>query len=216
MLCWAYAISSMLRNSLLKYGKVLTEKVKASDFHKRLRNEIIMGPVPKAKYFDLKNSTRDRKHEIITAQGHIVTSAVERVRKSNLDFRLTAKQRDFNFFKLVYPTAIDPPGLQLLQSIRNVVDIDNIKYKIEEYSNATELANAIRNEKYPVIVAEKQPESIIHAMVAYGISKAEKTQCVKCKDSYGLDSSRPGNFHNRFQNHNNFMTKQSNFVQGIC
>ena len=80
MFCWAYAISSMLRNSLLRYGKVNIKRVKASDFHKRLRNEIIMGPVPKAKYFDLKNATRDRKDEIIRAQGHIVTSAIERVR----------------------------------------------------------------------------------------------------------------------------------------
>ena len=82
MFCWAYAISSMIRNSLLKYGKIDTEKVKAPDFHKRLRNEIIMGPVPKAKYFDLKNATRERKYEIITSQGHIVTSAIERVRLS--------------------------------------------------------------------------------------------------------------------------------------
>ena len=80
MFCWAYAISSMLRNSLLRYGKVNITLVKAADFHKRLRNEIIMGPVPKAKYFDLKNATRDRKDEIIRAQGHIVTSAIERVR----------------------------------------------------------------------------------------------------------------------------------------
>ena len=111
-------------------------------------------------------------------------------------------------FKLVFPTAIDPPGLQLLQSIRNVVDIDNIKYEIEEYSNGMELTNAIRNDKYPVIVAQKQPESIIHAMVAYGISETEETHFVKCKNSYGQDSSQPGNFHNRFRNQNNFMTKQ--------
>ena len=77
--CWAFAISSMLRNSLLKYGKCNINRVKAKNFHKRLRNEIIMGPIPKAKYFDFKNSTSQRKYEIITAQGHIVTSAIERV-----------------------------------------------------------------------------------------------------------------------------------------
>ena len=77
--CWAFAISSMLRNSLLKYGKCNMNRVKASHFHKRLRNEIVMGPIPKAKYFDFKNSTSQRKIEIITAQGHIVTSAIERV-----------------------------------------------------------------------------------------------------------------------------------------
>ena len=77
--CWAFAISSMLRNSLLKYGKCNINRVKARNFHKRLRNEIIMGPIPKAKYFDFKNSTSQRKYEIISAQGHIVTSAIERV-----------------------------------------------------------------------------------------------------------------------------------------
>ena len=77
--CWAFAISSMLRNSLLKYGKCDAQLVKAIKFHKRLRNEIIMGPIPKAKYFDFKNSTSQRKNEIIAAQGHIVTSAIERV-----------------------------------------------------------------------------------------------------------------------------------------
>ena len=79
MFCLAFAISSMLRNSLLKYGKCNVKEIKAKSFHKRLRNEIIMGPIPKAKYFDFKNSTSQRKNEIITAQGHIVTSAIERV-----------------------------------------------------------------------------------------------------------------------------------------
>ena len=80
--CWAFAISSMLRNSLLKYVNCNVKKVKAYksfNFHKRLRNEIIMGPIPKAKFFDFKNSTSKRKNEIIRAQGHIVTSAIERV-----------------------------------------------------------------------------------------------------------------------------------------
>ena len=108
----------------------------------------------------------------------------------------------------MYPTAVAPPGLQLLQSIRNAVDIDNIKYKIEEYPDAVKLVNAIRNGKYPVIVAEKRRESLCHAMVAYGVSKTEKTQFVKCKNSYGQDSSIPGNFRYRFKKHNNFMTKQ--------
>ena len=77
--CWVYAKSSMIRNSLLKCGKCNVGKVKADNFHKRLRNEIIMGPIPKAKYFDFKNSTSQRKYEIIAAQGHIATSAIERV-----------------------------------------------------------------------------------------------------------------------------------------
>ena len=77
--CWAFAISSMLRNSLLKYGKCNVNKAKADNFHRRLRNEIIMGPIPKAKYFDFKNLTSRRKNEVIAAQRHYVTSAIERV-----------------------------------------------------------------------------------------------------------------------------------------
>ena len=78
--CWAFAISSMLRNSLRKHEKCDIDKLEADDFHKILRNEIIMGPIPKPKYFDLKNSTNQRKYEILSAQRHNVTSAIERVR----------------------------------------------------------------------------------------------------------------------------------------
>ena len=100
-----------------------------------------------------------------------------------------------------------------MQSIRNVVDIDYIKYTIEEYSNALELANAILNDKYPVIVAEKQPESIIHAMVAYGISEIENNKFVKCKNSYGQDSTQPGNFHQSFKNHRKSYDKTNRIMK---
>lgn len=96
--------------------------------------------------------------------------------------------------KLVFPTTIDPPGLQLLQSIRDVIDINNIKYKIEEYSNAKDLVQAIQNGKCPVIVAHNQTISAVHAMVAYGISNAGNNQFVKCKNSYGQNPSIPGKF----------------------
>ena len=104
--------------------------------------------------------------------------------------------------KLVFPTTIDPPGLQLLQSIRDVIDIDNVKYKIEEYLNAKDLVQAIQGGKCPVVVAHNQMISAIHAMVAYGVSKQSNTgnnQHVKCKNSYGRDPSQPGNFHNQFK-----------------
>ena len=99
---------------------------------------------------------------------------------------------------MVYPTAVDPPGLQLLQSIRDVVDIDNVKYKIEEYSNAKDLVEALQSGKCPVIVAQNQKKSLVHAMVAYRVTKNGNDQYVKCKNSYGQDPSQPGKFHDPF------------------
>ena len=103
------------------------------------------------------------------------------------------------YFKLVFPTTVDPPGLQLLQSIRDVIDIDTVKYKIEEYSNTMKLVQAIQDEKCPVVVAHNQITSAVHAMVAYGVSKTGNNQHVKCKNSYGRDPSQPGNFPNHFK-----------------
>ena len=97
-------------------------------------------------------------------------------------------------FKLVNPTTVDPPGLQLLQSIRDVIDIDNVKNNIEEYSNAKDLVQDIQDGKCPVLVAANQTKSLLHAMVAYGHKKFGNDQYVKCKNSYGQDPSIPGNF----------------------
>ena len=101
--------------------------------------------------------------------------------------------------KLVFPTTVDPPGLQLLQSIRDVIDIDNLKCRIEEYSNTKDLAQAIQGGKCPVIVAQNQKKSLVHAMVAYRVTRNGNDQYVKCKNSYGQDPSQPGNFHNHFE-----------------
>ena len=86
LFCWAFAISSMLRNSLLKYmninqtGTGAIEKARATEFHKILRNEIIIGPIPKPKYIDFRKSTSGRNDEIKAAQVHFADLAVERVR----------------------------------------------------------------------------------------------------------------------------------------
>ena len=81
--CWAFAISSMLHNSLLKCIKAGTDamkKVEAKEFHKILRSEILMGPIPKPKYIDFRKSTSGRNDEIKAAQVHFADLAVERVR----------------------------------------------------------------------------------------------------------------------------------------
>ena len=60
-----------------------------------------------------------------------------------------------------------------------------------------ELIQAIQDGKCPVLVAENQTKSLLHAMVAYGAKQFGNDQYVKCKNSYGQDPSQPGNFHNQ-------------------
>ena len=82
----------------------------------------------------------------------------------------------------------------MLQAVRDVIDIDNVKYKIEKYSNTKDLVQAIQDGKCPVLVASNQ--SSVHAMVAYADTKIGNKQYVKCKNSYGQNPSEPGNFQN--------------------
>ena len=67
--------SSLVQNAL--------QKIEENDFHKRLRNELIMIPIPKAKYFDRKIprgvSRQDFEEEIIEKQAHVLQSAISRV-----------------------------------------------------------------------------------------------------------------------------------------
>ena len=91
--CWAFSISTMLRQSLKKFLQTLPsslniqaalQKLDENEFHKRLRNELIMLPIPKAKFFDRKVPTgvnrNDFKELIIEKQTHILHCAISRVR----------------------------------------------------------------------------------------------------------------------------------------
>ena len=82
----------MLRHSLKKFFNSLPmstnvknalQKVQENDFHKRLRNELIMLPIPKAKFFDRKVPSgvnrQDFEDEIIEKQAHVLQSAISRV-----------------------------------------------------------------------------------------------------------------------------------------
>ena len=64
------------------------QKVRANDFHKRLRNELIMLPIPKAKFFDRKVPSsvnrQDFEEEIIEKQAHVLQSAISRVSLTNI------------------------------------------------------------------------------------------------------------------------------------
>ena len=59
------------------------QKIEENEFHKRLRNELIMLPIPKAKFFDRKVPSgvnrEDFKDEIIEKQTHVLQSAISRV-----------------------------------------------------------------------------------------------------------------------------------------
>ena len=82
----------MLRHSLKIFLKSLPmssnvqnalRKVQENDFHKRLRNELIMLPIPKAKFFDRKVPSgvnrQDFEEDIIEKQAHVLQSAISRV-----------------------------------------------------------------------------------------------------------------------------------------
>ena len=97
-MCWAFAIATMLRQSLKKFLKTLpssfnTEpalqkmsfinELQENEFHKRLRNELIMLPIPKAKFFVRKIPTGvnplDFEDEMNKKQAHFLDCAIERV-----------------------------------------------------------------------------------------------------------------------------------------
>ena len=90
--CWAFSISSMLRQSLKLFIKTqlptsrtqaALRKLEENEFHKRLRNELIMLPIPKAKFFQHKVpvgvNPMDVEDEIIEKQKHSVLNAINRV-----------------------------------------------------------------------------------------------------------------------------------------
>ena len=79
--CWAFATSTMLRQSLNSFIKDLInfknknealEKLNSDDFHRQLRNELIMIPIPKI----LSNEYNE---EAPLSQGHYLDMALERV-----------------------------------------------------------------------------------------------------------------------------------------
>ena len=83
LFCWAFAISSMLRQSLnLFIGNNIQnnhrnkdealKKLNSDDFHRQLRNELIMVPIPKI----LSNEYNE---DAPLSQGHYLIMAFERV-----------------------------------------------------------------------------------------------------------------------------------------
>ena len=82
LFCWAFAISTMLRQSLNLFISKLHDnsfnkndalkKLNSVDFHRQLRNELIMIPIP-------KNLSNEFNQDSALNQGHYLHLAFERV-----------------------------------------------------------------------------------------------------------------------------------------
>ena len=82
LFCWAFSISTMLRQSLNLFISKLNEKIfnkmdalkklNSVDFHRQLRNELIMIPIP-------KNLSNEFNQDSALNQGHYLHLAFERV-----------------------------------------------------------------------------------------------------------------------------------------
>ena len=81
LFCWAFATSTMLHQSLnlfienfayFKQKNAALEKLNSDDFHRQLRNELIMIPIPKIL------STEYNQYAPLS-QGHYLEMALERV-----------------------------------------------------------------------------------------------------------------------------------------
>ena len=82
LFCWAFAISTMIRQSLnLFIGDLFNsermnqalEKLNSDDFHRQLRNELIMIPIPKILSSEFNEYAP-------LSQGHYLDLACERVK----------------------------------------------------------------------------------------------------------------------------------------
>ena len=91
LFCWAFAISTMLRQSLnlfiskfyekLFNKKNALKKLNSVDLHRQLRNELIMIPIP-------KNLSNEFNQNSALNQGHYLGLALERVRNLENIYRI--------------------------------------------------------------------------------------------------------------------------------
>ena len=96
LFCWAFAISTMLRQSLnlfisnfddnLFNKNDALKKLNSVDFHRQLRNELIMIPIP-------KNISNEFNQYSALNQGHYLDLAFERVNRTLLKINLRLKLR---------------------------------------------------------------------------------------------------------------------------
>ena len=204
-----------------------------NEFHKRLRNELIMLPIPKAKFFDRKVPSgvnrEDFKDEIIEKQTHVLQSAISRVSlrvSSRVSLRVSPSvpNRDLseskklkNTIKLVHQSAMDPKGILMLNSIREIFDLlgldfESMQFVPEKFDTKRSIIDAINNQrKCPAIVGAKFDFSTgavdAHVMVAAGVktetvqhgSSSKQQYFIQCKNSYRDDPNQSGKFHHRYR-----------------
>ena len=102
----------------------------------------------------------------------------------------------------MFPTVMDPPGIHMLESIREIlktieIDLENVNLECEIFETFERIIEEIKsNHKCPIIIASKihhhqeesEPEIIDHAVVATGIKTVssgtrQEFQLVQCKNS---------------------------------
>ena len=223
-LCWAYALATMLRSSLrvflksrMPLGIAALKIVDSNCFHKRLRREIIMMPIPKPLIINYKMidhpNQEDFEDEIIEKQLHHLKLAVLRVSSTLISFYLLSQvfipdtifESNWNFIiKLTYPSSIDPPGICLLKSIQDIfckvgLSENRPTFQIHEINTVEKLKTHLMKVPTcicPVIIAYQFSNHIAHAMVATGIRpnriNNKQEDFVQCKNSYRDDTSQPG------------------------
>ena len=116
-------------------------------------------------------------------------------------------------FKLVHPSSMDPKGILMLNSIREIfesigIDFDSMRFIVQNFSEPRMIIRAINNQrKCPAIVGAQfdflTGSVNAHVMVAAGI-KTETVQhgtsiqheyFIQCKNSYRDDPNQSGKFH---------------------
>ena len=101
---------------------------------------------------------------------------------------------------------MDPAGISMLNSIRQIFEILNIPFNsinfVAEQFDQTIIINEINvNKKCPVITAANFSVSppLVHAMVATGVKSdsinGRLEYFIQCKNSYRDDPNQSGNFH---------------------
>ena len=208
LFCWAFAISTMLRQSLNLLISKLNEipfntidtfkKLNSVEFHRQLRNELIMIPIP-------KNISNEFNENSPLSQGHYIGLALERVRiLENRNKILNIGVKSYIEIQLTLPTAFDETGIRMLDSIREIFDIlgidfEAVRFSWIKYNNEKDLIDAIKNQKCPVVDVLKEYYSSdtdgSHAMVATGIKEENGIKYIQLKNSFADNPNEQGNVH---------------------
>ena len=177
------------------------------------RNELIMIPVPKPKFFERKVPSGQSEDvyfdEITRRQTHILRDAIDRVSSVKVLFYSDG----IKFVKLVYPSAMDPAGILMLRSIRIVFEMIGLRPEsmnfIKQEFNADNLVKALteKPKKCPAIVTfnltgDRSPHVMVATNAIKGvefihgqgpfIEALQNKWFINCKNSYRDEISEPG------------------------